>query len=183
MSLVLFVREMSGASATEATDARIVEALNRHSVRVENQLIHWDRVNPDGSVRRVAQAAIGRYRVEATATTGATIAAAPTLHNAAGVALAQLAIDHGGVVTASGSDPLPTAYLSGRLFDVHAAAIEIVDLRIAAAAGAFDFKRGDQEFDRSQIVVGLRALRDGLARGVIPRASGEVTMSDQAMIR
>lgn len=176
-TLVAIVRELAAASTAEASDPRIIEALNTHSVRVDSQALAWNERLPDGSTRRTTQAAIGKYRVEASAATGSVTP--PVLHDAAGATIGVLTIDQAGVVTASGSAALPTAYLTGRVFDVYAAAAEIVEVRIAAAAAGFDFKRGDQTFERSQIMPALERLRRQLAAKRVPRVRGEITMSDQ----
>lgn len=178
-TLVDTVRGLSGASASDASDARIQEALAASAVRLDAA---WSRWSDNPALGRVVDLRLGRYRIEATADAGADNAMPPvTLANGAGDALTGFAVDTTGRVTFDDVDMQRVAvFATGAAYDVHAAAAEIVGVMIAAAAGEYDFKRGDQDFRRSQRFEHLEKLRRSLAARAVPRRRGAMTMRDQA---
>lgn len=178
-TLVEIVRTKSGASVSEASDARIIEALTTHSVELRGGLVSWSKY-PNGEPTRKGRVPISKYRCEATGATGSVTPL--SLHDASGSSIPELSVTQAGDVSTSAvSGALPAAYASGRVYDVYAAAADIVGDRIAAAASTtYDFKRGDQSFERSQILAGLRALQKELRRLRVPRRRGETRMRDQA---
>lgn len=58
----------------------------------------------------------------------------------------------------------PSLYLTAFGYDVHAAAVQVLDQMIDEAAAAYDVKLGDQTFNRSQAVAPLERKRARLAR-------------------
>ncbi|TXH08569.1 MAG: hypothetical protein E6R04_10370 [Spirochaetes bacterium] len=176
-TLVEIVRTKTGAADADVTDARIIEALDETSVSIDAIMVDWLQ-HPSGAQRREGRIAIGKYLVEAT---DAEDSVDPILlHDASGDALAVLSTTQRGVVTASGTASLPIAYATGRAYDVHAAAAEIVEELLVLERGSYDFKRGDQSFARSQRVSNLEGILRRLKAKKIPRRRGETVMRDQA---
>lgn len=176
-SLVDMVRAKSGASVADVTDARIVEALEETSVQVDALDVVWTR-HPDGSLTREGRVQLGRYLVEASDTVDSVDPV--QLHDRSGDEIAELSVTQRGIVTTSAaSGALPVAYATGSVFDVHAAAAEIVEELLVLERGSYDFKRGDQSFARSQRVTHLESILRRLKARRIQRRRGEVQMRDQ----
>ncbi len=176
-TLVEIVRTKTGAAEADVNDDRIIEALGETSVFVDAVEVEWMQY-PSGAQKREGRIRLGKYLVEATDAAGSVTEI--LLHDASGDAIAVLSSTQQGVVTASGTDPLPTAYASGRAYDVHAAAAEVVEELLVLERGSYDFKRGDQTFNRSQRITNLEGILRRLKAKKIPRRRGETVMRDQA---
>lgn len=179
-TLVDIVRRKSGATEADASDPVIIDALLDARVRLDEAPVTWN------TTTRIGRLSIAAYKVEAS---GATGSVPPLLlHDALGIEVTTCVVDQDGVVTIpDDSDPVVAVYATGSAYDPNRAAATVVEQMMATRKGDFDFKRGDQEFKRSQIAGGaeggnLGGLLRILRAKSIPRRRGETVMRDQAPI-
>ena len=68
----------------------------------------------------------------------------------------------------------PPVFITGRVFDVYAAAADLLEMRAATAARSFDFTSDGQSFHRSQMAAGLQRQADIFRRRALPTISKAV---------
>jgi len=172
-ALTATVRRLAGATDEDATpDGDVVAALTAHRMWLGDMPLVW--------MPALAAGALREYRVAVAAVWGRIDTDDAVVTNSSGVTLdpTDFAIDDAGVVTFTDDQGPATYYLSGFGYDVHAAAADLVDARVALTAGDYDVKLGDQTFNRSQAIGGLRALSSSLRAKVLPSMTRLVRMDE-----
>src|SRR5574343_2068549 len=176
-SLPRLVRLHTNAADDDVPVARIVEALKENSVRFDHVPVVWSD-NPATPLNGYIP--IGRYRVEDSMNSDDGYVENVALYDAVGDAVTDFTVTQDGRVTLT-DEALQgtTMYATGTAYDVYGAAADIVTHIISLNQGVYDFKRGDQTFNRSQMLDTLRDLRKSLRARSIKKRRGTLTMRDQ----